>query len=60
VLTNIFSLRLRLPDYRLYRRYFVPVRPFTLAFRAMHYGRYGRNGDTNRLASWQFNLSQGF
>ena len=24
-----------------YRAYLMPVRPFTLAFRALHYGRYG-------------------
>jgi len=24
-----------------FRRYFVPVKPFTLAFRVLHYGRYG-------------------
>jgi Tol biopolymer transport system component len=32
-----------------YRRYFVPVRPFTLAFRALHYGRYGRDAEDERL-----------
>jgi hypothetical protein len=32
-----------------YRRYFMPVRPFTLAFRALHYGRYGRDGEDSRL-----------
>ena len=32
-----------------YRRYFLPVRPFTLAFRALHYGRYGSGGEDNRI-----------
>ena len=33
-----------------YRRYFMPVRPFTLALRGLHFGRYGRDGDDERLA----------
>lgn len=32
-----------------YRRYFMPVRPFTLAFRIMHYGRYGSHASDNRF-----------
>ena len=32
-----------------YRRYFMPVKPFTLAFRILHYGRYGRDAEDNRL-----------
>jgi len=32
-----------------YRRYFMPARPFTIAVRGMHYGRYGRDGDNVRL-----------
>jgi len=28
-----------------FRRYTMPVRPFTLAFRAMHFGRYGAGGE---------------
>jgi Tol biopolymer transport system component len=32
-----------------YRRYFMPARPFTLAFRIMHYGRYGSNATDNRF-----------
>jgi WD40 repeat protein len=32
-----------------YRRYFMPVKPFTLAFRVLHYGRYGRDAEDNRL-----------
>jgi outer membrane protein assembly factor BamA len=32
-----------------YRRYFMPVKPFTLAFRVLHYGRYGKNAEDNRL-----------
>ena len=33
-----------------YRRYFMPVRPFTVAFRGLHYGRYGRDGEDPRLS----------
>ncbi|MBI3981902.1 MAG: PD40 domain-containing protein [Gemmatimonadetes bacterium] len=33
-----------------YRRYVMPVRPFTLAGRFMHYGRYGSGADDNRMA----------
>jgi len=32
-----------------YRRYFMPLKPFTLAFRLMHYGRYGKGSQDNRL-----------
>ncbi len=32
-----------------YRRYFMPLRPFTLAFRFLHYGRYGKGGEDSRL-----------
>jgi len=32
-----------------FRRYIVPVRPFTLAFRLLHYGRYGKSADDERL-----------
>jgi Tol biopolymer transport system component len=32
-----------------YRKYIVPVRPFTLAFRIMHYGRYGKGAEDERL-----------
>jgi Tol biopolymer transport system component len=32
-----------------YRRYFMPVRPFTLAARLLHYGRYGADGEDPRL-----------
>ena len=32
-----------------YRRYFMPVRPFTLAFRLLHYGRYGKGAEDYRL-----------
>jgi Tol biopolymer transport system component len=32
-----------------FRRYFMPVRPVTLAFRIMHYGRYGKNASDPRL-----------
>lgn len=32
-----------------YRRYFMPVQPFTLAFRILHYGRYGKNAEDQRL-----------
>ena len=33
-----------------FRRYFMPVRPFTLALRGLHYGRYGRDGEDPRLS----------
>jgi len=32
-----------------YRRYVVPVRPFTLAGRIMHFGRYGSGGESGVL-----------
>ena len=32
-----------------YRRYFMPVRPLTLAFRGTHYGRYGSDSEDPRL-----------
>jgi hypothetical protein len=32
-----------------YRRYFMPVRPFTLAARVLSYGRYGSGGEDARL-----------
>ncbi len=32
-----------------YRRYIMPQRPFTLAFRVMHYGRYGKDADDGRM-----------
>ncbi|MBN2370119.1 MAG: PD40 domain-containing protein [Vicinamibacteria bacterium] len=32
-----------------YRRYFMPVRPFTFAARVMHYGRYGPGAGDERL-----------
>ncbi|UCC41503.1 MAG: PD40 domain-containing protein [Candidatus Aminicenantes bacterium] len=32
-----------------YRRYFMPARPFTLAFRFLHYGRYGKGAEDGRL-----------
>ncbi len=31
------------------RKYVMPVRPFTLAFRVLHYGRYGSGAEDNRL-----------
>ncbi|MDQ5840567.1 MAG: BamA/TamA family outer membrane protein, partial [Chloroflexota bacterium] len=31
-----------------YRRYFMPARPFTFAFRGLHYGRYGSGGEDPR------------
>jgi hypothetical protein len=33
-----------------YRRYVVPVRPFTLAVRGLHVGRYGDDGEDSRLS----------
>jgi Tol biopolymer transport system component len=32
-----------------FRRYLMPVKPFTLAFRLMHFGRYGLSADENRF-----------
>lgn len=32
-----------------YRRYFMPLRPFTLAFRFLHFGRYGKGAEDRRL-----------
>lgn len=32
-----------------YRHYFLPIRPVTLAFRIMHYGRYGGGAEDSRL-----------
>jgi len=32
-----------------YRKYLMPVRPFTLAGRIMHVGRYGRDADDDRM-----------
>jgi len=32
-----------------YRKYVMPVRPFTLAGRILHVGRYGRDADDNRM-----------
>jgi hypothetical protein len=32
-----------------FRKYFMPVRPFTFATRLMHYGRYGKDGEDSRL-----------
>ena len=32
-----------------YRRYFMPVRPFTIAVRGLHYGRYGADAEDARL-----------
>jgi len=32
-----------------FRRYLMPVKPFTLAFRAMHYGRYGSQAEDGRF-----------
>ena len=33
-----------------YRKYFMPARPFTIALRGMHYGRYGRDSEDIRLS----------
>jgi hypothetical protein len=32
-----------------WRRYFMPVRPFTIAVRAVHVGRYGANAEDGRM-----------
>ena len=34
-----------------YRQYLMPVRPYTVAMRVLHAGRYGRDGDDPRLLS---------
>jgi Tol biopolymer transport system component len=33
-----------------YRQYFMPLRPFTIAVRALHYGKYGSGAEDGRLA----------
>ena len=33
-----------------FRRYFMPVRPFTFAVRGLHYGRYGADAEDSRLS----------
>jgi Tol biopolymer transport system component len=35
-----------------YRKYFLPFRPFTLAFRGIHLGRYGGDADDFRLGTY--------
>jgi len=45
-LTGSFSYSSVLADYR---RYFMPVRPFTLAMRILHFGRYGKGAEDERL-----------
>jgi len=32
-----------------FRKYIIPVKPFTLAFRALHLGRYGKDAGDNRF-----------
>jgi Tol biopolymer transport system component len=32
-----------------FRKYFMPLKPFTLAFRALHYGRYGKDSEDSRF-----------
>lgn len=32
-----------------FRKYFMPLRPFTLAFRALHLGRYGKDAEDDRF-----------
>lgn len=32
-----------------FRKYFMPLKPFTLAFRGLHYGRYGKEAEDNRF-----------
>ncbi len=33
-----------------FRRYLMPVRPFTIALRGVHYGRYGRDSEDPRIS----------
>jgi Tol biopolymer transport system component len=48
---------LRFADVRLdYRRYFMPVRPFTVAARIEHVGRYGPGGSDPRLTPLVYGL----
>jgi Tol biopolymer transport system component len=32
-----------------FRRYYIPFKPITLAFRAMHYGRWGKSAEDSRM-----------
>ncbi len=32
-----------------YRKYFMPIRPFTIAARIFHFGRYGKDAEDNRI-----------
>ena len=32
-----------------WRRYFMPIRPMTIAVRGLHFGRYGADGDSERI-----------
>jgi outer membrane protein assembly factor BamA len=32
-----------------FRKYFMPLRPFTFATRILHYGRYGQGGESSRM-----------
>ncbi len=32
-----------------FRKYMMPIKPFTLAFRALHLGRYGKDSEDNRF-----------
>ncbi|MFO7302013.1 MAG: peptidase S9 [Acidobacteriota bacterium] len=34
-----------------WRRYYMPVRPWTIAVRALHYGRYGRDAEHDQIVS---------
>ena len=43
-----------------YRKYFMPVRPFTLAARVLHYGRYGSGGEDGRLQPLVLGDSRGW
>ena len=44
-----------------YRRYFMPVPFYTIAVRAMHYGRYGRDAqDPHLSARWLSMAGQGY
>jgi hypothetical protein len=41
-----------------FRQYFMPVRPFTLALRGMHFGRYGRDAEDVRLRASYLGYSE--
>ena len=43
-----------------FRRYFLPMRPFTIALRGLHYGRYGRDGEDSAAVAGLSRASPGW